>query len=553
MIAVWIGAGLAAFMLALPASATVPTPGGTGTPRVAPSPQSTPARSSARPTTLEALLDRHEHAIGLFPEAATWSGSIVQGGTTIQYTSIADSEGQYRTDYTMPYGQRSEGSDGAVHWTQDANGNVTSEQLTRRRSLVTRLIGYNAALYDPSIVWTLDGTAQIDSREAYRLRTKFGGYDAVFYLDAKTALLDGVDIASRSVRYPVYTRYGSMMVPSTTVDSQDQASVTTTVTNATFSSHAGVSFAPPPSRQPDFPAGQTEVGLNFESLRSLIVVSASVNGKPLKLLVDSGSSTSLIDLDEAKALQLPTSGSAHVAGAAMLTGSVARVETLDLGGLRFHPFIFEAVPLGLPTSIRGYGIEGILGYDVLSHVVARIDYERARLRLIAPASFTYAGTGTVIPLDASSRVPHVAAMLGEKDPVSFTVDTGSDSGLILYNDFAQAHAADFMRPGDLASEASRSLATEACPVPPCASDPSKFFGDLRLASGAGGSIHVRTAYVRRLGLGKFAVEHVFTEIVLQPTGAFVPTQSDGLLGAGVLMQFGAVFLDYAGGRLILER
>lgn len=506
----------------------------------------------ARPTTLEALLDRHEHAIGLFPEAATWSGSIVQGGTAIQYTSVADAEGRYRTDYTMPYGQRSEGADGSVHWSQDVNGNVTSEPLIRRRSLVTRLLGYNAALYDPTIVWRLDGSAQIDGHEAYRLRTKFGEYDATFYLDEKTALLDGVDVATRSFRYQ-YTRYGSMMLPSTTVESQDQASVTTTIANATFSLGKDVSFAPPPPRLPDFPAGQSEVGLNFDSTRSLIVVSASINGKPVKLLVDSGSSTSLIDLDEAKALQLPMSGSAHVAGAAMLTGTVAHVETLDLAGLRFHPFIFEAVPLGLPAAIRGYGIEGIIGYDVLARVVARIDYDRARLRLISPASFTYAGTGAVIPLDASSRVPHVAAMLGQKDPVNFTVDTGSDSGLILYNDFAQAHPQDFMRPGDLASEASKNLGAEACPVPPCSADPSKFFGDLRLASGAGGNIHVKTAYVQRLDLGKFAVERVFTEIVLQPTGAFVPTQTDGLLGAGVLKQFGAVFLDYSGGRLILER
>ena len=539
-------------MLASSAPVAVPTPAGAGTPSASVSPRASATPPPAHSTSLEALLDRHEHAIGLFPAAATWSGSIVQAGTAIQYTSVGDATGRYRTDYTMPYGQRSEGSDGSVHWSQDVNGNVMSEPLTRRRSLVTRMLGYNAALYDPTIVWTLDGMGQIDGHAAWRLRTKFGPYDATFYLDDKTALLDGVDIATRTFRYQ-YTRYGSMMLPSTTVESQDQLSVTTTITAATFSPRKDVSFAPPPPRLPDFPTGQTEVGLNFDPTRSLIIVNASINGKPVKLLVDSGSSTSLIDLDEAKALQLPMAGSAHVAGAVMLSGTVAHVETLDLGGLRFHPFVFEAVPLGLPAAIRGYGIEGILGYDVLARVVARIDYERARLRLIAPASFTYAGTGAVIPLDANSRVPHVAAMLGQKDAVSFTVDTGSDSGLILYNDFAQTHPQDFMRPGDLASEASKSLEAEACPQPPCSTDPSKFFGDVRLASGAGGNIHVKTAYVQRLDLGKFDVERVFTEIVLQPTGAFVPSQTDGLLGAGVLKQFSAVFLDYTGGRLILER
>jgi len=458
---------------------------------------------------------------------------------------MADIDGNYRTVYTMPYGQRVEGSNGLVRWTQDVNGNTSSEPLTHRRTLASRLLGFNAALRDPSIPWALDGASQLDGKQVYRLRTKFGDVDAVFYVDSKSSLLDGVDVGSRTIRYPAYTRFGPMTMPSTTVESQDAVTVTTTVTNVAFSERVNASFTPPPSRQPDFPAGQPEVGMNIDEPRSLIVVNATINSKPIRVLLDSGSSTSLIDLDAVKALGLPTSGSAHVAGAALLTGTVARAETLDLGGLRFHPFVFEAVPLGLPSTLRGYGIQGILGYDVLARVVARIDYSRARLRLISPASFSYAGTGAVLSLDSESRVPRVAATLGGKDPVTFTIDTGSDSGLILYSDFAQSHARDFMRPGELASE--------ACAMGPCNADLSKFFGDMRIASGAGGNIHVKTAYIGRLDLGKFAVEHVFTEIVLQPTGAFVPTQSDGLLGAGVLTQFGAVFLDYPGSRLILER
>jgi predicted aspartyl protease len=551
MTAMWIGAVIAAFILALDPPATAPTsaasPQSTNTPSSGPAASPTPLESAApaHGVSLLALLSRNEHAIGLVPDAATWSGEIVQGGTKVQYASMGDIDGRFRTVYTMPYGQRSEGSDGSVHWVQDVNGDTATEQLARRRSLTSRLIGFNAALRDPSIVWTLDGESTLDGKQVYRLHTKFGEFNALFYVDARSSLLDGVDIASRSIRYTAYNRFGPLTMPSTTVETQDDVNVTTTVTGVNFSERVEASFTPPPSRLPEFPAGQAEVGLNIDEPRSLIVVTASINSRPIRMLVDSGSSTSLIDLDAAKAMGLPTSGSAHVAGAAMLTGAVARAETLDLNGLRFHPFIFEAVPLGLPSTLRGYGIQGILGYDVLARVVARIDYGRAHLRLISPSSFSYNGTGAVIPLDAGSRVPRVAATLSGKDPVTFTVDTGSDSGLILYSDFAQSHARDFMKPGDLASE--------ACNVPPCDVDLSKFFGDLRIASGAGGNIHVKTAYVQRLDLGKFAVERAFNEIVLQPTGAFVPSQSDGLLGAGVLTQFGAVFLDYGGGRLILER
>ena len=477
--------------------------------------------------------------------SGSWSGVITQGDSDIKYTAIADGFGRFWTSYVLPLGERSEGSDGTTFWSRDINGNVSIEPAMRRRSFGSRLLGYNAPLYDDALVWTLDGTTLLDGRQTYKLRTSIAKRDAVFYLDVKTALVDGVDIAGRTIRYPVYGRFGSLFVPTRILESEDGVSVMTTVDSVSFEAPPLSSFSAPAPRRPEFPPGRSDVSLDFESPRSLIVVNVQINGSNAKFLIDSGSSSSLIDRDEATSLGLPTAGSVRVAAAKLLVGTVARADTLDVGGVRFHPFVFQAVPLGLPSSIRGYGIKGILGFDVLAQVVARIDYGRARLRLIAPTSFTYAGTGSVIALDSTSRVPRVPATIGEKDPVTFTVDTGSDAGLILYQDFAQSHQRDFLRPGDLASE--------ACGPLGCSGDVSSFFGDLTQANGAGGSIHVKTGYVSRVSLGGFAVAHVFTEIVLQPTGAFVPTQSDGLLGAGVLSRFAAVFLDYPSGRFILER
>jgi len=78
---------------------------------------------------------------------------------------MADIDGNYRTVYTMPYGQRVEGSNGLVRWTQDVNGNTSSEPLTHRRTLASRLLGFNAALRDPSIPWALDGASQLDGQQ----------------------------------------------------------------------------------------------------------------------------------------------------------------------------------------------------------------------------------------------------------------------------------------------------------------------------------------------------------------------------------------------------
>ncbi|MBV8081786.1 MAG: retropepsin-like domain-containing protein [Candidatus Eremiobacteraeota bacterium] len=534
MMAVWIGGVSAALMLA--AVSPAPTASPSGPP------------SAVRNAQLDDLLDRHRRALGhLAGPGASWTGIVSQNGTDTPFSESADVHGHWRAEFMSPFGPQRDGDTDTMRWVQDVNGNVIVRPLEGKRSLMSRLVGFNSTLLDPDIEWTLDGPATVDGRAVTRLHAKIAGYDGVLYADARTALVYGVDIAGRSVRYLQYQTFDGLSVPTKTVDATQDQSITTTLTSVTFAPLASMDFEPPPQRQAAFPAGISDVNIDFTSPLGLIVIDAKVNGTPVKFLLDSGSSASLIDADEARALKLPMAGSTRVAGAKLLQGTLARADALEIAGVHFAPFVFEAVPLGLPGQIRGFGITGILGYDVLAQVVARIDYGRSRLRLISPDKFSYSGTGVVLTLDESSRVPHVPATLGDSDPATFTIDTGSNSGLIVYSDFALAHQKDFMRPGDLASE------TFVDPRSTQQPDPSMFFGDLTQASGAGGSIRVKTSYVSRLNLGHFAVDRVFTEIVLQPTGAFTPSTSDGLLGAAVLSKFGAVFLDYSGGRFILER
>lgn len=530
MIGAWLG-GIAAFVLASAPPTAAPTP---------------ITQTSTDIRAIDALITRHHQSIGGLPGyVATWRGTITQSNMDIHYTVVAERDGRYRAIYDLPFGQRSEGNDGANAWIQDLNGNVASEPTARRPSFLRRLLGYNAALYDETLSWVRAGSGQLDGRAVEKLRTSLGTSPALFYMDARTGLVDGVDIGPRTVRYTQYGTFGALTLPTKAIEIENGYTVTATIDDLRFSAASPVSFAAPQPRKPEFPAGQTDVGLDFESPHSLIILSVQVNGKPANFLLDSGSSSSLVDLDEAKRLGLPTAGSSHVAAATVLSGTTARADSLNIGGIVFRPFVFQAVPLGLPSSIRGYGIRGILGYDVLAQIVARIDYSRGRIRFIAPSSFTYSGNGTVLALDASARLPRVPVTIGDKDSATFTIDTGNDSGLIIYQDFAAAHERDLLRPGDLASEV---------PGPPIGQvDVTPFFGDLTRASGAGGSIRVRTGYISRLSLGSFQVVKVFTEIVLEPSGAFAPTVSDGLLGAAVLSKFGAVFLDYQGGRLILER
>jgi hypothetical protein len=148
------------------------------------------------------------------------------------------------------------------------------------------------------------------------------------------------------------------------------------------------------------------------------------------------------------------------------------------------------------------------------------------VRFIRPDRFTYGGNGAVIPADLSRHVPYVPASMGNGDKGTFTVDTGSDEGLVLYSGYASANPRDFIDPIDMAQKNS---------------------------SGVGGEFVTRAGTVTVFNLGIFSVPNVPAEIVLHPTGAFSQSESDGLIGAKLLGAFRAVFLDYRGKRVILEK
>ena len=484
------------------------------------------ANTSPKTPTIAELANLHRHAMGVMPAStARWSGSITRGGVVQPFTVNADSTGRYRGSWQTALGLTIVGSDGNVDWTQDESGAVESQPSTHTFSLgyeIARLNAYDFA--DKNV--TLSGPSALGKHQAYAIKIADADNPMTLYIDAKTYLVDGADTPDSTIRYEAYKRFGGFEVPTQIDDTSGGQTTTRKVDSVTFGVDVAGQFAPPASREPTFPSGSTEVAITFDYPHDLILIPVSIDGKTVHMLLDSGSSTSVIDADVAKRLGLPTAGVAQIEGANLLTGTYARADTLDVGGITFDPFILEAVPLELPGPLKRVGIDGVLGYDFLEHVVARIAYYPHELRLIQPSAFTYGGTGAVMNLDLSKRVPTVTAAMNAGDKATFTVDTGSDQGLVLYDTFANSHPKDFTHPLDI--------------------DPSE-------SGGAGGQVSARPVTVVQINLGQFAVNNVPAEVLLRSTGAFTPGLSDGLMGAGLLDAFRAVFLDYRGKRLILEK
>lgn len=483
------------------------------------------AKTPPAPLSLEQVLARHHDALGRLPAlVAHWSGSISEDAQQTHYEITAARDGRFRQLFKFALSERSQGSNGVVDWLQDENGNVQLVPAEHHVSMDARLVRLNDLRVDAQHA-VLSGINDVDGHRAYAVNTIVDGKLSVMYIDADSWLVDGADFGERSIRYHSYHRFQGVPVPSSITETNGSTTATITVDACSF---RGVrdDFNPPAQKRPQFPAGIREVALSFDSPKGLIVVAASINDHPVHLLIDSGSTTSVIDSDLAKRLNLATGGIARVQGAGMLTGAVARVDSLNIGGMRFAPFYMEAVPLRLPGPISREGIDGVLGYDLLAPLVMRISYHHSELRFMFPESFNYAGNGSVLSIDTVKRVPLMSASLGKDDRGIFTVDTGSDARLVLYRAFADANRRDFVDPWNNNQD----------------------FG-----AGAGGDFPTRIATVSRLNLGAYSLTNLITEVILRESGAFGSSSSDGIVGSGSLGLFDAVFFDYPNKRIILER
>lgn len=490
----------------------------------------------------EAIFKRHHAALGRLPSLiARWSGSVREPGQVASYEVIAARDGRFRRTYVLPLTQQGDGSNGVVDWEQDENGNVHTSPALHHSSMDSRLVRLNDMRFEANNAAVLAAT-NLDGRRVYSVSVPVQGANAIVYFDAVSWLVDGADFGANSIRYRAYRRFRGVAVPVEIAENSPDENLTITVDNVDFLRAGGTQFDPPAQREPRFPAGVRTVEMSFDSPRGLIVCPAKINGHPVRLLIDSGSTTSIIDLDVAKRLALPQGGLSKVEGAVTFTGTVAKIDSLDLNGIRFEPLFVQAVPLRLPDRIAHEGIDGILGYDVFAPLVTRISYKHTKIQLIEPASFSYTGTGTVIATDTSKHVPVIGATIGKDRGGMFSVDTGSTAALVLFKRFAEANSIEFINP---ARHDIGRLGEDIY-------DPQDFGPST--ASGAGGNFPTRLAVLDRLNLGSFSLADLPTQIVMRDAGAFSSkSTTDGIVGGGALAMFTAVFFDYPRQRLILER
>ncbi|GAC1545063.1 MAG: hypothetical protein NVS3B16_14090 [Vulcanimicrobiaceae bacterium] len=137
--------------------------------------------------------------------------------------------------------------------------------------------------------------------------------------------------------------------------------------------------------------------------------------------------------------------------------------------------------------------------------------------LVAPAA------ATPVDIRLNSGTPVVRATLGDATGDDFIVDTGAAFPYVVFQRFARAHPEAIHPTGD---------------------------GRTSFGSGVGGSMSYRTVGTKKLAVGTWLIDETLGVEALSPNALGFDNQ-DGLIGATILSKF-TVFLDYAGGRLLLQ-
>ncbi len=149
--------------------------------------------------------------------------------------------------------------------------------------------------------------------------------------------------------------------------------------------------------------------LPFETLGNLIVVTAKVNGKPARLILDTCAGVSLLTPEAAKKFGTGEGMPMNIGGAGdkARKAKLVQLDSLECAGRRsaFQPAVVTELPAG-----GGEKADGILGMPFLAPFVLRIDYDKKRVSLLAPGAPAPRGA-SALPMVRRMGLPEVEARI----------------------------------------------------------------------------------------------------------------------------------------------
>jgi len=252
---------------------------------------------------------------------------------------------------------------------------------------------------------------------------------------------------------------------------------------------------------------------------------------PFSFIYDSGAGMNVIDRSLAESLGLSLQGEIAGGGVGENTVDVALATGVAIGmpGIEVLDQTVGVVDIKNILEDRiGCRVDGIIGFGFIAQFVTEIDYANQRLGLHDPEKFDYQGDGVIVPMGMDGSTPRIKAIVkgfGE-EPVTgyFMLDTGSGGCISMARPFAEENSI-----------------VES--MPKTATSSGGF--------GVGGTTSSVFGRLESVQLGDLVFRQPVVSISLDKAGAGADQNTAGLIGGRIMAQC-TTYLDYAGGRLILE-
>jgi len=260
-----------------------------------------------------------------------------------------------------------------------------------------------------------------------------------------------------------------------------------------------------------------------------VFVPVRVNGSDTGwFLLDSGAGASVVTKTWADKIGVSSEGAMRAVGAAGVTSlALAKNIVLNLPGVELPMPSVTVLNAAAGLQQPGRNWEGLLGYDVLSRLVVRVDYERKEITLFDPAVFVPGDHAAALPLTFLGNWPLIPAqiVLPGREPIETKcfIDTGA-GGLMLSTPFATENHALELLPNAAASS----------------------------IYGAGGESQRFEVRLTSLQLGPFQVRNPVAGLSLATKeGALANPDIGAIIGGEILERFTVTF-DYPHHRILLE-
>ncbi|HLZ74083.1 aspartyl protease family protein [Phenylobacterium sp.] len=383
-------------------------------------------------------------------------GRIRFGGQGGDFDQWFASDGRFRQHSKLDFITYDEAVTSEVQWTRNTSGQIEDigdlGESDRRTAALAFAKGVQA---DAGESYTLLPSEQRNGRTWGVVRVSFGGPDTYdLFIDPRTGELLGERITedqkTRFAQFDDWRRVSGVRMPfaehdrgPNPADDQDfQAS--SIQLNAPLP--ASLFARPASARIWRFADGRDSTGwMDFELYENeRIFIPATVEGRPVELLLDSGAGITALDSSFAKQAGIKAGGSVGVMGVGgSSTMQLAPNIEIKLGGLTLSHITAGLMDLSGVAYSMGRPLPLILGKEVLNDLVVDIDFQRRKIAFRDPTGFSGPPGAVRLTLGKHGDNHTIPVSVEGAAPVPFDFDLGNGSPLIVYGAYRDsAHLLD---------------------------------------------------------------------------------------------------------------